>query len=473
MWIGRSICHVRLSVKAPIGRTIQPWLDGACLTEDHGEPFEDPTDMTIDQRDRQPDESTDMQPSSSPRVIIAGGGLAGLSLALALKRSLGAGIEITMADPALRRDPSADKRAYAIAAAGRRLLEALGIWSLVAEEAQPIVEMTLTDSSLADPVRPVFLNFAEEIAPGEPFAHMVEGGDLTRALVASCTENGVVLKAAAVERFTAGSAAATVHFSDGERSDAALLVAADGGRSRLRDAAGIGWISFPYGQSAIVATIAHERDHEGRAVQHFLPGGPFAILPLKPGGPLGFRSSIVWSERSSEVPTLLSLDTQDLLAEVEQRFGLQLGRLAFETKPQAFPLSFGVARRFVGDRIALLGDAAHVIHPIAGQGLNLGLRDIAALAEAVVDAMRLGLDPGSEAALQGYERARRLDITAMGATTDLLNRLFSNDVLPVRLIRDLGLGLVDRMPAMKRFFIRQAAGVAGGSAPRLLRGELP
>jgi 2-octaprenyl-6-methoxyphenol hydroxylase len=414
-----------------------------------------------------------MQPSSSPRVVIAGGGLAGLSLALALKRILGAGIEVMMADPALRRDPSADKRAYAIAAAGRRLLDALGIWPLVAGKAQPVLEMIITDSSLADPVRPVFLNFAEEVAPGEPFAHMMEGGDLTGVLVAACTESGVVLKSAAVERFTAGSAAMTVQFSDGERVNGALLVAADGGRSRLRDTAGIGWISFPYPQSAIVATIAHERDHEGRAVEHFLPAGPFAILPLKPGGPLGHRSSIVWSERSSEVPTLLSLDPRDLLIEVERRFGLQLGRLAFETKPQAFPLSFGVARRFVGDRIALLGDAAHVIHPIAGQGLNLGLHDAAALAEVIIDAVRLGLDPGSEAALVCYERARRFDITAMGATTDLLNRLFSNDVLPVRLIRDLGLGLVDRMPAMKRFFIRQAAGVGDRNAPRLLRGELP
>jgi 2-octaprenyl-6-methoxyphenol hydroxylase len=171
------------------------------------------------------------------------------------------------------------------------------------------------------------------------------------------------------------------------------------------------------------------------------------------------------------VPALLASEGASFMEELEQRFGYRLGRIAVETKPQAFPLSFGVARRFVGERLALLGDAAHVIHPIAGQGLNLGLHDAAALAEVVADALRLGLDPGHGTTLDEYERARRLDITAMGAVTDGLNRLFSNDVLPVRLARDLGLGLVDRMPALKRFFIREAAGLSGRAAPRLLRGE--
>ena len=216
--------------------------------------------------------------------------------------------------------------------------------------------------------------------------------------------------------------------------------------------------------------MAHERDHEGRAVEHFLPSGPFAILPLRPGGALGHRSSIVWTERSEAVPHLLQSDPGDLLGELERRFGLQLGRIEFETKPQAHPLSFGVARRFAAERLALLGDAAHVIHPIAGQGLNLGFHDAAALAEVVTDAVRLGLDPGGADVLDGYERARRVDITAMGIVTDGLNRLFSNDALPVRLVRDLGLGLVDRMPGLKGFFIREAAGLAGRQS-RLLRGE--
>jgi 2-octaprenyl-6-methoxyphenol hydroxylase len=404
-----------------------------------------------------------------PRIVIAGGGLAGLSLALALKRALREAIEVVMADPALRRDPKGDTRAYAIAAAARRMLEALGVWEAVAPAAQPILDMVITDSRLEDPVRPVFLGFGGEVEPGEPFAHMVEGRDLTAALVAACRAAGVALEPTAVERFANGPQAIRVR-AGGEPREAALLVAADGARSRLRELAGIGWIAWPYPQSGIVATIAHERDHEGRAIEHFLPSGPFAILPLRPGGALGHRSSIVWTERSESVPHLLALDPEDFLTELERRFGLELGRLALETKPQAHPLSFGVARTFVGERLALLGDAAHVIHPIAGQGLNLGMHDAAALAEAIAEAMRLGLDPGGEEVLDRYERARRFDITAMGTMTDGLNRLFSNDLLPVRLVRDLGLGLVDRMPALKRFFIREAAGL-GRDGPRLLRGE--
>jgi 2-octaprenyl-6-methoxyphenol hydroxylase len=405
------------------------------------------------------------------RIVIAGGGLAGLCLALALKRALGEAVEVVMCDPALRRDPRGDKRAYAIAAAARRMLQALGVWERVAAAAQPILHMVITDSRLEDPVRPTFLTFGGEVEPGEPFAHMVEGGDLTGTLVEACEAAGVVLKPAGVEGFSTRPGSIAVAIAGEAPTEAALLVAADGGRSRLRDLAGIGWISWPYKQSGIVATVTHERDHEGRAVEHFLPSGPFAILPLTPGGSLGHRSSIVWTERRENVPHLLESDAADLLAELERRFGLQLGRIALETKPQAFPLSFGIARSFVAERLALLGDAAHVIHPIAGQGLNLGLHDAAALAEAIADAVRLGLDPGGADTLATYERARRLDITAMGVVTDGLNRLFSNDLLPVRLIRDLGLGLVDRFPLAKRFFIREAAGLSRRASPRLLRGE--
>jgi 2-octaprenyl-6-methoxyphenol hydroxylase len=331
--------------------------------------------------------------------------------------------------------------------------------------------MVITDSRLQDPVRPTFLTFGGELEPGEPFAHMVEGGDLTAAMVEACRQAGVTLTPASVDGFAVHPEGIEVRIVGEAAVRAALLVAADGGRSRLRDLAGITWISWPYRQSGIVATVAHERDHEGRAVEHFLPSGPFAILPLKSGGSLGHRSSIVWTERNDLVPHLLSSDPEDTLAELERRFGLQLGRIAFETKLQAFPLSFGVARSFVAERLALLGDAAHVIHPIAGQGLNLGMHDAAALAEVVADAVRLGLDPGAPEVLENYEHARRLDITAMGFVTDGLNRLFSNDILPVRLARDLGLGIVDRMPGLKRFFIREAAGLTGRAAPRLMKGE--
>ncbi len=248
------------------------------------------------------------------------------------------------------------------------------------------------------------------------------------------------------------------------------MVAADGARSRLREAAGIGWVGWSYPQSGIVATVAHERDHEGRAIEHFLPSGPFAVLPLPPGGSLGHRSSIVWTERQADVPALLGGGPEEALMEVERRFGLALGRIALESPLKAYPLAFGIARRFGARRLLLLGDAAHVIHPIAGQGLNLGLRSAAALAESLADTMRLGLDPGGPEALEAYERSRRFDTLAMGAATDGLNRLFSTDALPVRLARDLGLGLVDRMPGLKRLFIREAAGLRGRQ-PRLMRGE--
>jgi 2-octaprenyl-6-methoxyphenol hydroxylase len=411
-------------------------------------------------------------PVPAQRIVIAGGGLAGLSLALALKRALGDAVEVAMCDPALRRDPGGDRRAYAVAAAARRMLQALAVWERIEPAAQPILDMVITDSRLEDPVRPSFLTFGGEVVPGEPFAHMVEGGDLTRALVEACRAAGAVLQPAGVEGFALRSAAIAVRVAgEPDPVDAALLVAADGGRSKLREQAGIGWIAWAYRQSGLVATVGHERDHGGRAVEHFLPSGPFAILPLKPGGALGHRSSIVWTEREENVPHLLHSDAQEFLAELERRFGLQLGRIALESKPQAFPLSFGLARRFAAERLALLGDAAHVIHPIAGQGLNLGFHDAAALAEAITDAVRLGLDPGGPDTLESYERARRLDVTAMGIVTDGLNRLFSNDVLPVRLIRDLGLGVVDRLPAAKRFFIREAAGLSRRPAPRLLRGE--
>ncbi|KMO14616.1 2-octaprenyl-6-methoxyphenyl hydroxylase [Methylobacterium platani JCM 14648] len=410
-------------------------------------------------------------------IVVAGGGLPGLALALALRQALGEAVRVTVCDPAFaRRDAPEggsaprDLRAYAVAAAARRMLERLGVWDAVRAGAQPITEMVITDSRLADPVRPTFLTFEGEVAEGEPFAHMVEGGGLLRALRDAADAAGVVLEASPVLAAVPETDAIVARLPDGRRIRADLVVAADGARSRLREAAGIGWVGWSYPQSGIVATVAHERDHEGRAIEHFLPSGPFAVLPLPPGGPLGHRSSIVWTERQSEVPALLGGGPDEALIEVERRFGLALGRLALESPLRAYPLSFGIARRFGARRLLLLGDAAHVIHPIAGQGLNLGLRSAAALAEALADTMRLGLDPGGPEALETYERSRRFDTLAMGAATDGLNRLFSTDALPVRLARDLGLGLVDRLPGLKRLFIREAAGLRGRQ-PRLMRGE--
>lgn len=412
------------------------------------------------------------RPSVPPwRIAIAGGGIAGLTLALALKQALGGAVEVVLCDPALTRDPACDRRAYAIAADARRMLVVLGVWPGLAGSVQPIHDMVVTDSRLPDPVRPVFLTFAGDVEPGEPFAHMVEGGPLTAALLRACDGVGVSLRHGAVRGVADVPNAIEAELDGGEGLRCALVVAADGGRSRLREDAGIGWVAWDYPQSGIVATVAHARDHGGRAVEHFLPSGPFALLPLASAGTRGYRTSIVWTEAQENVPALVALHPEDARLEVERRFGLQLGDIALETPLQAFPLSFGLARRFAAERLALLGDAAHLIHPLAGQGLNLALRDAAALAEGIVDTVRLGLDPGDPAVLRRYERARRFDTVAMAAATDGLNRLFSNDALPVRLLRDLGLGLVDRMDGLKRNVVRQAAGLSHQS-PRLTRGEM-
>jgi 2-octaprenyl-6-methoxyphenol hydroxylase len=404
------------------------------------------------------------------RIIIAGAGLAGLGLALSLKRSLKGLFEIVVADPTLG-EARPDERAYAIAAAGRRMFFGLGVWDAMAEGAQPIVDMVITDSRTRDVVRPAYLTFGgnegdnatdgAERQAGEPFAHMVWSRTIDRALGEACRKAGVLLRAEAVAGFEANDDRIAVRFAGGETRSAALLVAADGARSKLREAAGIGWIGWDYKQSGIVATVGHERDHGGRAVEHFLPAGPFAILPLPASPEQGHRSSIVWTEERSEAQTLLALGDADFLEELERRFGHQLGAIRLLSAPKAYPLSYGIARSFVGRRVALLGDAAHVIHPIAGQGLNLGLKDAAALADAALAAAKLGLDVGSPAALAPYQTARRFDTVAMGIVTDGLNRLFSNDVGAVRLARDLGLGLVDRMPRLKDRFIAEAAGPRG------------
>jgi 2-octaprenyl-6-methoxyphenol hydroxylase len=397
-------------------------------------------------------------------LVIAGGGFAGLALAIALRQGLGASFSVVVADPAFAR-PVADARASAIAAAARRLFETIGVWNAVVADAQPILDMVISDSKLEDAVRPTFLTFAGEVAPGEPFAHMVENGRLIAALHDKAAADGIVLAPAAVESFAADASTVSVALSDGSTVAARLLVAADGARSGVRERAGIRTVGWSYGQSAIVTTVDHERDHRGRAEEHFLPAGPFAILPLT-----GHRSSIVWTETSVEAERILRLDDDGFHNELERRFGLHLGRLRAIGRRGAFPLGIQIARSFVAERLALVGDAAHMIHPIAGQGLNLGLRDIAALAEAIADAVRLGLDCGGAVVLERYQQWRRFDTVAMGLATDGINRLFSNHSDVLRLARDIGLGIVERLPPLKDAFIHEAAGIAG-EVPRLLRGE--
>jgi 2-octaprenyl-6-methoxyphenol hydroxylase len=401
--------------------------------------------------------------SETPDVLIAGGGFAGLALALALRQGLGPDFAVTVADPEFSRGE--DPRASAIAAAPRRMFEALGVWDAVAAGAQEIRDMIITDSRVDDAVRPVFLSFEGDIEPGEPFAHMIENAALVGELARKAAAEGVAILPLPVTDFAVEGRGVSVTLGDGSVRTVKLLVAADGARSRLRERAGIALRGWSYGQSAIVTTVAHERDHNGRAEEHFLPGGPFAILPLR-----NRRSSIVWTEHTAEATRLVALPDAEFHDELERRFGLHLGELTLAGPRRAYPLGLWVARNFVAERLALVGDSAHVIHPIAGQGLNMGLRDVAALAEAVVDAARLGLDPGDATVLERYQRWRRFDTLAMGVSTDSLNRLFSNRSDVLRLVRDVGLGIVDRLPALKRMFIREAAGLTG-EVPKLLRGE--
>jgi 2-octaprenyl-6-methoxyphenol hydroxylase len=412
----------------------------------------------------------DADDGSGADVLVVGAGYVGLATAVAIRLARPS-LRVIVVDAAPEDTWRRDGRASAIAAAASRMLAHLGCWDEIAAGAQPITEMTVTDSRTSDPVRPVFLTFGGEVEPGEPFAHMVANTILNGALRRRAAELGIdVLQGMAVSGLSVEAARAEATLADGSIQSARLVVAADGVNSRLREMAGIRTVHWDYGQSGIVCTVIHERPHEGRAEEHFLPAGPFATLPLAPDSEGRNRSSIVWTERTAAADRLVASDPLVFETELELRFGLRLGAIRVEGKPRAWPLGLTLARDFVRPRLALAGDAAHGIHPIAGQGLNLGFKDAAALAETVVEADRLGRDIGALDVLERYQQWRRFDTVQMGITTDVLNRLFSNDFAPVRAVRDIGLGMVDRMPRLKAYFIRQAAGLSA-RAPRLLRGE--
>ncbi|WP_295894504.1 ubiquinone biosynthesis hydroxylase [uncultured Bartonella sp.] len=411
-----------------------------------------------------------MSSSSTPAdkvldLIIAGGAYVGLSLAVAIKQAIPS-LKIAVIDAAPKDSWKTDPRASAIAAAAIRMLGKLDCWDEVEPLSQPINDMIVTDSRNSDPVRPVFLTFEGDVAPGEPFAYMVENKYLNGALHRRAKQLGIpLLEAVGVNNFTNNGNEVVIDLSDGKTLRSRLLVAADGARSKLRNIADIKTVYWPYGQMGIVCTVEHERPHNGRAEEHFLPAGPFAILPLK-----GNRSSLVWNERDKDAKRLMAADDIVFEKELEARFGHHLGALKLVGERRAYPFGLTLARSFVKPRFALAGDAAHGIHPISGQGLNLGFRDVAALAEIIVETARLGLDIGSIVALKRYESWRRFETVRMGITTDVLNRLFSNDISPIRLLRDVGLGVVERMPRLKKYFIQEAAGITNGS-PKLLLGE--
>jgi len=395
-------------------------------------------------------------------VIIVGGGPVGLCQVLALTR-FQQDVRVALVDRRPFTVPD-DKRAFALSAGVKRVLEALGVWDAIAPEATAIQAMKISDSGRGDISRPVFLSFEGDVAPGEPYAHMVPNRALTAALLEAVRPQAELIAPAEITGYTAEPSIAILGLKDGRTLRAPLIVAADGAMSALRGMAGIEVSGHDYRQAGVVTTIAHELPHDGTAYEHFRPAGPFASLPLS-----GDRSSLVWTESTAEAARLKALPLDQAAAEIEAAMGSSLGKVTVEEGLQSFPLKLQLAKDFAGPRLALIGDAAHVIHPLAGQGLNLGLKDVAALAETVIEAMRLGLDHGSADALARYQLWRRFDTSLMAAVTDNLNRLFSNDVAPVRALRDFGLGLVDRMPAVKSTLIGRAAGL-DRHGPRLLRG---
>ncbi|WP_072395971.1 FAD-dependent monooxygenase [Hyphomicrobium sp. CS1GBMeth3] len=404
-------------------------------------------------------------------IVISGASFAGLALARALLSAFGSDVRIALVDRATRQAPiRPDARAFALSAGARHMLETLGVWQGIADEAQPVTEIEITDSSLEAGIRPVLLKYENRLTEGEaaePASHIVPAAALERALLASVASDPALtmITPAEIARFADTGSKVTITLADGTEIAAALLVGAEGRRSPSRDAAHIKTVGWKYGQTAIVTTIAHERPHNSRAIQHFLPAGPFAILPLP-----GNRACLTWTEDADEARRILALDDAGFLAEVETRVAGRLGAIEVVGPRQSWPLEMHLARAYVAPRYALLGDAAHGVHPIAGQGVNLAFRDVAALGEVIVDALRLGLDAGSLQTLDRYERWRRFDSFMSAAAFDGLNKLFSNDWLLIRAARDFGLGVVDRLPGLKRRLVTEAAGMTG-DLPRLFRSE--
>ena len=400
--------------------------------------------------------------SHASEIVIVGGGLTGLVLA----RALGdAGVEVTVVDPIPKTkflNPKFDGRTTAISAGSRAALEVIDAWKYMEGQSAEILEIRVSDGS-----SPLFLHFDHANLNSGPLGFIVENQHIRAALIKSL-ENSPTVKiqfGRHVELLHQDKHTTRAQIDNGEVLSAKLVVAADGWASPMRKLANIGARQWRYLQTGIVCTVKHELSHNGVAQEHFLPAGPFAILPMTKN-----RSSIVWTEKQSLAPKLLSLSNEGFTEELKLRFGDYLGDLKIIGPIFSHPLGLLHADTYILPRLVLAGDAAHAIHPIAGQGLNLGIRDAAVLAEIIINALRLGLDPGSMNVLEGYQRWRRFDNAMMVAVTDGLNRLFSNDTVPLRVARDVGLTMVNNMPPLKRLFMRHAMGLLG-DLPKLIRGE--
>ncbi|MCI3134013.1 UbiH/UbiF/VisC/COQ6 family ubiquinone biosynthesis hydroxylase [Phenylobacterium aquaticum] len=412
--------------------------------------------------------------SSDADVIIAGAGMAGATLALALKQG---GLEPLLVDPVIFDDqlaPSFDGRASAIAYANFRQWRALGLAPEIEPHAQRIEQILVTDATAPGAASgaplPFFLRFdSDEIADrsdGEPLGYMLENRRTRAGLAAAVGRAGIrVLAPARVSGVNLDAGGAQVALADGRTLKAPLVVGAEGRTSPVREAAGIGSIGWDYGQTGVVATVRMERPHQGVAHEYFLPGGPFAILPLTDN-----RASLVWTETTDRAKALASARPEIFHAHLVRRFGSFLGEVNVEGPVFAYPLGLQLAERFYAPRAALLGDAAHGNHPIAGQGLNMGLKGSAALAQVLVDAHRLGEDIGSEVVLERYAQWRRFDTVILSAGMDAFVHLFSNDNPLLRLARGVGMSVVNRIAPARKMFMQEAGG-ALGDLPRLLRGE--
>ena len=400
-------------------------------------------------------------------LLISGGGMVGLTLALACAQGGLKTVIVDSAPAALQLEPAFDGRVSALAYASVRLLTALGVWDDLAPHAQPIREILVTDGKVAGATSPFSLHFDAQEVGAESLGHIAENRHTRAALQAAVARaaNLELIAPATIKSLATDAGSAIVTLADGSQIAAALVIAAEGRESRLRAQMGINTIGWSYLQTGIVATVEHEKPHNGVAYEHFLPSGPFAILPMT-----GNRSSLVWTESKAKAPGLLALDEAGFHAELARRFGDHLGTTRAAGPRWSYPLAFHIARDFVKPRFALAGDTAHGIHPIAGQGLNLGFKDAAALAEVLLDAARLGRDIGALDTLKRYERWRRFDSFTLAASTDAMNRLFSNDIAPLRHLRDLGLGVVDAIGPARRFFMRHAGGDVG-KLPKLMKGE--
>ncbi|MEY8833260.1 FAD-dependent monooxygenase [Phaeobacter italicus] len=400
-------------------------------------------------------------------ILIVGGGLNGPALALALAQT---GHTVTLID-ALPRDARAredfDGRSYALALASQKLIDQIGVWGAVAGQAQPMLEIKVTDGRAGQGPSPFFMHFDHAEIEEGPMGYMIEDRYLRRALRdAMEAEPAITLvDEQTVIAQDADATGVTVTLARGDSLRGRLLVGADGRRSGTAERAGIKRTGWDYGQTALVCAIEHDRPHNGIAHQFFMPPGPLAILPLP-----GNRSSIVWSERSDRAAAIQSLDEESYLSILRPRFGDFMGDIRLAGDRFTYPLNLTLANAFIAERLALVGDAAHGVHPIAGQGLNAGLRDVGALAEVLTEARRRGEDIASSLVLDRYQQWRRFDTASLAAATDAFNRLFSNDNPLLRLGRDIGMGVVGAIPGLRQSFIREAAGLTG-DLPRLLQGR--